>query len=252
MLVYEVVPPPQDVSEEHIRELAQRHFDFPADAEFHPAHLTVSLITPTRRLRYDRLTGFLMMATSTWANTSSRDPNDFPTAAEALEIATDYLREHNLLPPDAVEGRANNTNIRGSGVMDVGWCRRIGDYRTWGPGGEISLQMGPGGEVVRVAKRWLDCRPWKMAPIITPQDAFEILNSGGQAFIASRGGKVKAIELMYHCRPEQPYVQPVYYFWIADNKGYAAVPAVRPEYIDRNPSPTGPLHRHPTDPAHTP
>ncbi|HEX41901.1 MAG TPA: hypothetical protein ENN81_07555 [Phycisphaerales bacterium] len=253
VLIYEVILPPESVSEEYIRELAARHFEIPAHAQYYPQSLIASLIADTAKVRYDRLTGYVTMTTPEWGRATTRDPNDFPTPDEALQIATDYVVEHNLLPADAGEGRLSGGDIGASGIIQINWTYRIGGYATWGPGAPgIYVGLGPGGKVVRVTKRWPQCRPWKTAPIITPNEAFKMLNESDSVFIGSKGGDVQSIVLAYHCVPGERYLVPTYYFWIADDKGYAAVPAVRPEYIDRNPSPADPRHRHPAGPAHAP
>jgi len=256
VLLYEVIAPVDRISEQGIRELASDCFDIPTDAALLASNRWPKLQTDKWLFEYEYSTGFFnILKYPRGDGPRSKDPNDFPTTDEALKIATDYLRERNLLPADAGEGRASDLNIRGTGVMNVGWSRRIGDYRVIGTGGEVSVRIGPGGEVVYVSKRWPGYRPWKTAPIVTPQEAMESLNAGGRALLSSDGGTVERIELIYDYLPGKRYMQPVYYFWLPEINGYrpyAAVPAVRPEYIDHTASPADPPRRHPTDPAHTP
>jgi len=253
MLIYEVILPPENVSEEYIRELVARHFEIPPSATLQRQSTISSLGTEEWGVTYYNQTGYLTMITREWGRASTRDPNDFPTREQALRIATDYAVEHNLLPPDAGQGHLSETSIEGRGTMQVSWAYRIAGYATWGPGAPgMYVEVGPGGKVVGMTKRWPQCRPWKTAPIITPNEAFKMLNESDSVFIGSKGGAVQSIVLAYYCVPGERYLVPTYYFWIADDKGYAAVPAVRPEYIDRNPSPADPPGRHPTDSERTP
>jgi len=229
MLVYKTVRP-ENITEAYVRELADKYFEMPDDAEFRQNGRYYKLKTGVHILQFDSSTGFFNIFKYEKARDKlSEDRKDYPSDEECKKIATEYLKERGLLPEDAyLSGMADN--ISSSGAMSVWFERTIGKYKTWGPGSEILVEIGVGGEITKVAKRWLQYEPYKLAPIKTPQQAFKEVQRG-KGFLAG-WGKVSKISLAYHTLGADPYVQPVYYFEFTEKPGsYAAVAAVKQEYL---------------------
>ncbi len=236
MLVYRVIPPPNDVSEQYVRNLATKHFAYFENAKYSPGTYSAYLSTRLWRFKYDKGTGFFRVGKyPPEGRPESRDPNNFPSSEEAIRIATEYLRNADLLPTEKCRVSIQNT-IATAGDISVIWTRPIGGYRTWGPANMLYVLFGPGGEVLDVVYRFFEIEPWKKVPIITPQQAFERLQNRDRAFLGSRGGQIDSVELRYHCHRDSRYIEPVYYFSI-DTGGYAAVPATDPNYIAPPPDP---------------
>jgi hypothetical protein len=168
--------------------------------------------------------------------TDSRVPieKNYPSKTDCENIAKKYLKTHNLLSKDVYfRGIADNTNSSWQS-MSVGFGRNISGYKTWGAGGEILVEIGPGAEIVAVRKAWQELVPYKHYPIKSPQDALQELQNAKGVLMHGCEGKVNQITLRYYTSPQkQAYVQPIYYFECTGAKGdfYGVVPAIKQQYL---------------------
>jgi hypothetical protein len=239
MLVYKIVyPDPNKFTEAYVRELAEKSFDMPKDAIFaksgpKPGGTAIYwLETQTHLFEFDPDNGFFDFYKYENARKKlSSDRKDFPSDEECKKIATDYLKSRGLFE-DNTYGPSIFDNTR-SGVMSVGFGQMVGTYKRSGSAGGIGMQIGPDGEIVKVRKQWLELEPYKLAPIKTPQEAFQQLKEG-KAFLINRiGGKITKIELRYRLGWTEEYSLPVYWFEYPtpERSSYALVPAIKQEYL---------------------
>lgn len=233
MLVYKILRP-QNVTEAYVRELAQKYFDMPADANFERSTNMYWLNTESYLFEFDASTGFFNIFKYKKARKKlSEDRKDYPGDEECKKIATEYLKKRGLMPEDAYLRIVYDDNIESVGAMSVCFRRKIGQYKSWGPGSEILVRIGVDGEITKVSKRWSEYEPYKLAPIRSPKEAFEQLKYGRVLLMISltSSGKVTKIELGYDMPPEGDYIQPVYRFGFDRPRDYALVPAIKQEYL---------------------
>jgi len=233
MLVYKIVRP-ENITEAYVRELAEKYFDMPKDAKLSRSGGSLNLYwlkTHTHLFEFFPRTGFFNILKYKKAREKlSEDRKDYPSDEECKKIATEYLKERGLLPEDAYLGGVSDINIESVGAVSVWFGRMIGQYKSGGHGSGILIEIGVAGEITKVSKRWVEYEPYKMAPIKTPQEAFEQLKHG-RALLMTSSGKVKAMALWYHMPADGEYVQPVYSFGFDLPSSYAIVPAITQEYL---------------------
>jgi len=218
MLVYKIVPP-QNITDDYVKDLAEKHFDIPRDTPLRkPGSGLYWLRTATHLFELDSRKGsFDILKLKEKGTRHSKNRQDYPSDEECNKIAADFIKSRGLLEDGMYLGErvVDNTS---SGVMSLGFGRIINGYKTWEGG--IYVNIDQHGEIVRVSKRWQEIAPYKMAPIKTAKQAFKELNKDPRA--------------RYHF-PLTPveYVQPVYYFKYISPSGesYAVVLAIKEEYL---------------------
>lgn len=239
MLVYKIVPP-QNITDDYVKDLAEKHFNIPQDTALTRSRRTrfYSLRTDAHIFRLEPRTGFFNFRKLEEKGTSySRNREDYPSDEECKKIAAEFIKSRGLLEVSVYFRRiVNNTS---AGCMSVAFGRIINGYKTWEGG--IIVEIDQGGKIVRVSKKWYEIVPWKMAPIKTAEQAFKELREGKNAlamtFHPQTKGKVKEITLRYyHPIKLEEYVQPVYYFRYAttlspSGESYAVVPAIKAQYL---------------------
>lgn len=230
MMVYKVVHP-NNITESYVRELAQKHFSIPPDAQFEKNPISYWLKSSTHRFQFDPKTGSFNIRKMK-NKTQTTNEKDYPSNEDCNIIAVKHLKSCNLYEEDAyIRGITDNT--KSSGVMSVGFGRIIAGYKTWGAGTKLSVRIGPGGEVVQVRKAWQELVPYKLYPIKTAKRALKDLHNR-KGFLMGLKGKIKNITLRYYTSSEkQDYVQPIYYFECIgpDRDFYGVVPAIKDEYL---------------------
>ncbi|MDH4240967.1 MAG: hypothetical protein OEW48_15520 [Phycisphaerae bacterium] len=240
MMVYKVVcPDPNNITEAYVRELAEKYFDMPNDAILKRSSPRPGgsplywLKTQAHLFEFEPQTGFFNIVKIKEKGTSySKNRQDYPSGEECKKIAVEFIKSRGLFE-EGIYFRSIFSKPSSGGIT-VRFGRIINGYKTWEGG--ISVSVGINGEIMRVSKKWCEVVPWKMAPIKTAKQAFKELRDGGRAFFVDRAmGSVKEITLRYHhpIRPEDYYVQPVYYFNYTspDRDTYSIVPAIKQEYL---------------------
>ena len=237
MLLYKIIRP-KNITEAYVRELAEKKFDMPTDAKLSRSSPRPGggaalfwLKTDAYLFELDPRTGFFNIVKYRKARKKlSEDRKDYPSDEECIKIATDYLKERNLLPEDTYLSNVSDVNIESVGAISVCFQRMIGKYKCWGRGSEILVELGVDGEITSVSIRWVKHEPYKLAPIKTSKEAFEHLKHGN-AFLATSSGKVTRMALAYHTPAEGDYIQPMYNFGFDSPGAVASVPAIKPEYL---------------------
>jgi hypothetical protein len=149
-----------------------------------------------------------------------------PPDDQAVTIARNFLISKGIWPDDAVfQGTtynptmelryANGTLIAARGLKGIEFSRVMNGSLVFGD--IIDVDIGSGGDVVRIFKHWRKYKPYKEVSIITPDLAYRQLNEGG---IKREGGfisrvTINAVQLGYYSLPpvyEQHYLKPVYAF----------------------------------------
>ena len=233
MMVYKVVHP-NNITEAYVRELAEKHFGMSPDAKFEKTDISYRLETSTHHFRFEPQTGSFNIRKIIAKQSRATTEKDYPAKEDCNSIAVKYLKNCNLYEEDAyLRGIVDNT--KGAGVMSLGFGRKIAGYKTWGAGGNISVHIGPGGEIVDVSKAWQELVPYKPYPIKTARQALKDLHNR-KGFLTGEKGKIKSITLQYYMSSEkQDYVQPIYYFECTghgpERNFHGMVPAIKKGYI---------------------
>ena len=233
IMVYKVKDP--NITETLVRDLAKK-FGIPADAELkRTSRLGLYWMkTSSHHLEVDPSNGSFNITKIREKDSRVAIEKNYPSKKDCENIAKEYLKTHNLLSKDVYfRGIADNTNSSWQS-MSVGFGRDISGYKTWGSGGNIVVEIGPGGEIVAVLKAWQELVPYKPYPIKNPQDALEELRNAEGVLMHGCEGKVNHTTLRYYTSPQkQGYVQPIYYFECTGAKGdfYGVVPAIKQEYL---------------------
>ena len=233
IMVYRVKDP--NVIEASVRELAAK-FGIPPDAK-----LTRSrglglyrLKNHSNHLEVDPSNGTFIITKIKEKDSRVAIEKNYPSKKDYENIAKEYLKTHNLLSKDVYFRAITDNTNSGWEAMSVGFGRNISGYKTWGAGGDIAIEIGPGGEIVGVRKAWQEIVPYKPYPIKNPQEALEELRNAKGVLMHGCEGKVNQITLRYYTSPQkQTYVQPVYYFDCTGPNGdfYGVVPATKQEYL---------------------
>ena len=231
MMVYRVVHP-NNINESYVRELAQKHFGMPPDAQFEKLIVSYLLKSPTHRFWFKPQTGFFTFEKIERIDTRSVTMNDYPSNEDCKTIAIKYLKDHHLYEDDTYLGGFTD-NTKSIGAIAVGFGRTFAGYKKWGKGSGMAVRIGPGGEVVQVRKSWQELVPYKPYPIKTARQALRDLHNR-KGFVDQRKGKIKSITIRYYTSlGEQEYVQPIYYFDCTGPDGdfYGLVPAIKDKFI---------------------
>ncbi|HIJ53200.1 MAG TPA: hypothetical protein HPP66_08610 [Planctomycetes bacterium] len=238
MLLYKIIRP-KNVTEAYVRELANKYFNkelseyvnIPIDAGYRRNGNFCNLNTSAYNFMFEAHTGFFDLFKRRKARKKlSEDRKDYPSDEEGIKIATEYLKERDLLPEEAYLYGASDVNIESVGAIQVWFTRKIGQYKIWGRGSTISVRIGVAGEITRVSKSWFEYEPYKLVPIKSPKEAVNQLKYGN-ALLATSSGKATRMELAYHYPHNDEYIQPVYSFGFENPKSYSLVPAIEPEYL---------------------
>ncbi|MHC4647122.1 MAG: hypothetical protein ACYTBJ_16635, partial [Planctomycetota bacterium] len=220
MMVYRVKEP--NVTEGYARGLAQKHFNMPQQAELMRSNGMGPywLKSTTHIVKVDPLTGFLSMRKAGKWYSKRVGQYSWPSREECRQMAVEYMTRSALSEPDAYfRGICDNAD---------------GGYKSWGAGGDIIVEIGPGGEVVEVRRAWQELIPYKPYPVKMPEQARDELRNRKGVLMHGSRGKVEEITFRYYTSSDkQEYVQPIYYFDCNGPEGrfYGVVPAIKDEYL---------------------
>jgi hypothetical protein len=146
-----------------------------------------------------------------------------PSGDEAVLVARDFLVAKDLWPADAVLQKqrmnlneigmsANGTIVTGNGLTQVDFARVMNGTPVFGD--FIRVEIGAGGEVVRVSRQWRAVEPVGIVPVASMSNAYEELV--GRGIFGEPGNispdTVDLVQLGY--AEENPgYLVPVYAFF---------------------------------------
>jgi hypothetical protein len=182
-----------------------------------------------------------------WMNPNDKDlPSNLPSDEKAIEIATRYLEETRLMPPDATLCGVDHPQIvkqneNGEFIsiafedIQISYCRSIEGQPV--AGSKLTVEVGGGGDILNVYKLWRDYVPQEEVPIIKPQEALEELkNVGMSADVSQQTADITKIEFGYYeasAMEETAHLIPVYIFEGETSDGWTNTPFVR--YISASP-----------------
>ncbi|MEM2972322.1 MAG: DUF6345 domain-containing protein [Candidatus Bathyarchaeia archaeon] len=151
-----------------------------------------------------------------------------PSEEEALEIAMNFLIERDLLPPEmSFIGFGNttssffdtetNSTLTVINCLHVNFGANIKDSTgalipVVGPGAEIKVLIGDGGEVVGLNWDWRNIEPYAYYPAITESEALKILR---EKYGVNPVNETLSIRLGYYAEPgivNQTWLLPYYIF----------------------------------------
>jgi len=219
ILVYKTLPP--DVNKEATRALAEKF------------NVTGTLLGETALQSEDLVYGVQLTKNSGSAQyINAKRPNDamdapenLPSDDEAVRIATQFLKDRDLLPEGAVfkgtereyaKGRDTNGNEKlYNGRIVVWYGRQLNGLEV--DGSKISVDVGGSGDIIDYYSNWRDYEPYKEYPIKTPAEAFEDLKTEGVNIgINSQDTiEIEDMFLAYHSQPgskTEYYLEPVWIF----------------------------------------
>jgi len=146
-------------------------------------------------------------------------------ADKAIDSAKKFLKNADLLPPDALEPavRYNEKSIPTSkeGSVEtkktavVTFPRSLNGLMVWNS--QLITEVNSQGNVVSMFMNWRDYTPYKQVPLKTPEQAFQEFQTKPLVVQTIKPGKVivNAITLVYYTQPavvNEKYLQPIYVF----------------------------------------
>jgi hypothetical protein len=175
------------------------------------------------------------------------EPPNLPPEDEAKQIAIDFLTQSGLLPPDATVGGGCEIEVVPGGIYGiekevpeevpeeggeiepevveeyvahllVRFQRQIDGFPVTGPGNQLGVRIGDGGEVITILKVWREVTPYNEVVIKTPEQAYQELKSGTGSYDAPLDCEKVVVEQVYlaywmeSLDQHQEYVVPVYEF----------------------------------------
>ena len=171
-------------------------------------------------------------------------PENLPSDEDAERIASNFLKERDLLPADAIcigteHERAYRLGNDGKDVViwedvNVWYGRLLNGYKV--TGSQLSIAIGGNGDIIDYYRNWREYEPYQEMPVKTPEMAFEDLKNKGVAVGMNKPDKVTISDmyLAYRTKPgaeTEEYLEPVWVFKgdvIADNKSVMPVNAYIP------------------------
>jgi hypothetical protein len=181
--------------------------------------------------------------TNRFQNVNSLDiPGNLPSDEESIKIATDFLKERNLLPDGAYFRRVEHGKIYqlvkdGDDIItwedvQIWYGRKLNGLEVKGT--KISIDIGSGGDVIDFYSNWREYEPYTELSLITPEQAFGELKSKGISVDTNRQYvSISDISLAYRSKPGsqlESFLEPV---WVFDGYVMENGKNVRPveEYI---------------------
>lgn len=152
-------------------------------------------------------------------------PGNLPTDDEAIKIATEFLKERDLLPNDAVcigteHGKIYRLGDNGNNTVvwediEVWYGRMLNGLKV--KGSQLSVAVGGGGDIIDYYSNWRTYEPYKEFPVKTPEQAFDELKTKGIPVETDTPDRVSINEvyLAYHTKAgaeTEKYLEPVWVF----------------------------------------
>lgn len=153
-------------------------------------------------------------------------PENLPTDEEAIKIATEFLKERDLLPDGAVFGGVTHGKIYklvrdGDDIVawediQVWFKRELDGYPVKGT--QLMLSIGGGGDAIEFFTNWRNYEPYKELPVKSLEQAFEELKEKGVNAGRSKEDALVSFDeayLAYHTKAgaeTEEYLEPVWVF----------------------------------------
>lgn len=153
-------------------------------------------------------------------------PEKLPSDEEAIKIATEFLKERELLPEGAVFSGVTHGKIYtivkdGEDTVDwediqVWFKRELNGYPVEGT--QLMLAIGGGGDIIEFFTNWRTYEPYGELPVKSPEQALEELKSKGVYVGMNSKDPVVSfndVSLVYHTNAgayTEEYLEPVWVF----------------------------------------
>ena len=152
-------------------------------------------------------------------------PAKLPSDEDAVKIATQFLKERDLLPAGAYFGGTereyatgtdkNGNQIRHNGVIVVWFGRMLNNLKVQNT--QLSVEIGGNGDVIRYYANWRNYTPSREYPLTSPDVAFGELKKEGIATGLEQPGSVSidSVYLAYKTKAsayDEEYLEPVWVF----------------------------------------
>lgn len=152
-------------------------------------------------------------------------PDMLPSDETAIMIATQFLKEKDLLPIEAGPGKASyeyvkTRDISGKEILNygrviVGFNRKMNNLEVRGAG--VSVTLGGNGDIIGYSSDWRTYTPDKEYPIKSPETAFAELKKNGIKTSLKKPSQVTInnVYLAYASKApafEEEYLEPVWVF----------------------------------------
>lgn len=177
-------------------------------------------------------------------------PENLPSDDEAVQIATTFLKERDLLPDGAefkktTHGRIYQLVRNGEDIVtwediNVWFGRKLNGYSVEST--QLMLAIGGQGNVIEYFTNWRNYEPFTELPVKTPEESFEELKTRGVSVGMDTADSVSINEiyLAYHTKPgaeTEYYLEPVWVFKgevLADGKSVQSVEEFIPALTDES------------------
>jgi hypothetical protein len=175
-------------------------------------------------------------------------PEKIPSDDEAEKIATNFLKDRDLFPDDAVfigteHGKLYRLGDNGNNIVvwedvEVWYGRMLNGYKV--KGSQLMVAIGGGGDIIDYYSNWRDYEPYEELSVKTPELAIIDLKTKGVPVEQETTDKV-AIDEMYLAFRTKPgseteeYLEPVWVFKgdvIVDGKPVKSVEQYIPALTD--------------------
>jgi hypothetical protein len=158
-------------------------------------------------------------------NNAMDAPDKLPSDEEAAKIATQFLKEKDLLPEGAFFSRIEREYARGidkdgkeiryNGRIVVWFGRKLNGLDVKGT--QLSIEIGGNGDVIGYYANWRDYSPFKEYPLKSPETAIEDLQKQGIAVGVEKPDTISItnFNLAYRTTPgayAEEYLEPVWVF----------------------------------------
>ena len=172
-----------------------------------------------------KISGKMRYSNAKRPNDAMDAPGMLPSDEEAVRIATQFLKEKDLLPNGAELGRAkrgytvfidnNGNEIPRNGEVTVGFGRKLNNLDVKGAG--VSVTLGGNGDIIEYSADWRNYTPYKEYPIKSPETAFGELKKKGMKTGIEKPGPVSidSVYLAYTSKApafKEEYLEPVWIF----------------------------------------
>lgn len=143
----------------------------------------------SKRLQVTKVSGSILFADDSKLWNPDYRPS-LPAESDAIRLATEFLRKHNLLPPQADPDQTGLpagavtrrlANVQADNHVDVSYYFFVNPgfgpapFPGNAPGALLQVAIGQGGEVIGFMRRWHDIEPIQQRPLLSATQARELL-----------------------------------------------------------------------------
>ncbi len=184
--IYRVLP--AQVTRDSVLKLAREAFGM-SSPEVTETAIGFVLKEGNKRLQVTKASGSLLFADDSKLWNPDYRPS-LPSEEEAIRLATEFLRKHNLLPPQADPNQTGLpagavtrglANVQVDNHVEVNYYFFVNPgfdrapFPGNAPGALVQVAVGQGGEVIGLMRRWREIEPFQQRPLLSSAQARELL-----------------------------------------------------------------------------